>query len=72
MCHRDGLARVVRAQFAGEGYVRVANARHPGVQAPLGWVLSKAARDDLYRQMQTATQRACPLIFPSKAGKDCP
>jgi hypothetical protein len=32
-------------------FLRVANAPHPGVQAPLGWVLSASAREDLCREL---------------------
>lgn len=32
-------------------YLRVANSPHPGVQAPLGWVMSGSARDELCQEL---------------------
>lgn len=32
-------------------HVRILPRRHPGVEAPLGWVLSRESRDDLERQL---------------------
>ncbi|HET6354258.1 hypothetical protein [Streptomyces sp.] len=39
------------AAFGCRDYLRFANVRGPGAQAPLGWVMSLTARADLNRQM---------------------
>jgi hypothetical protein len=61
------FAADVGAVFAADvgpvNYVRVANVRHPGIQAPLGWVLSTGAREDLKDQLDRESARARGLIF---------
>jgi len=37
--------------FGPTAYLRVSNAPHPGVQAPLGWALSDTARDELCQEL---------------------
>ena len=37
---------------ASDHFFQVATRAHPGAKAPLGWVLSKAARDDLRDQLE--------------------
>jgi hypothetical protein len=37
--------------FGKDAFLRVANAPHPGVQAPTGWVLSASAREDLCQEL---------------------
>jgi hypothetical protein len=48
--------------FGSGNYARVANIRRPGVQAPLGWVLSSGARQDLEAQLARATASAHRLL----------
>ncbi len=48
--------------FGTGNYARVANIRRPGVQAPLGWVLSSGARQDLEVQLTRATTPAASLF----------
>ena len=39
--------------FGTGAYLQIAPAPHPGVEAPLGWVMSDSARDDLCHQLHT-------------------
>jgi hypothetical protein len=41
------------ATFGSAAFFRIANAPHPGVQAPLGWVMSDSARDQLCDELST-------------------
>lgn len=41
--------------FGKNALLRVANAPHPGVQAPTGWVLSASAREDLCQELVRVT-----------------
>lgn len=53
--------------FGPSYVVRLANHPQPGVQAPLGWVLSSAAMTDLKRQARAAATQArkvLPLVVP--------
>jgi hypothetical protein len=38
-------------QPLGQRYARLSLFAHPGVQAPLGWLLSDAAVDDIQQQL---------------------
>jgi hypothetical protein len=42
-------------------YLRVAPQAHPGIQAPLGWSLSSASRDDMKQQL-ASTRNQCSLL----------
>ncbi|MCZ4097937.1 hypothetical protein C8250_006985 [Streptomyces sp. So13.3] len=51
---KDANARQrVYEAFGCRNYLRFANVRGPGAQAPLGWVMSLTARADLDRQLKT-------------------
>jgi hypothetical protein len=39
-------------------YARITTRTHPGVEAPLGWSLSRASIEDLRLQLQTAENTA--------------
>ncbi|MFD3400090.1 hypothetical protein ACFWUU_05425 [Kribbella sp. NPDC058693] len=41
--------------FGSRSFFRIANAPHPGVQAPLGWAMSDTARDELCRELDVVT-----------------
>jgi hypothetical protein len=56
--------------FGSAGYLQVAPAPHPGVEAPLGWVMSDSARDDLCQQLQTVDLRR--LASAAGAGSPAP
>ncbi len=46
-----GLSARIEGEPLGDRFVRLSLFAHPGVQAPLGWLLSDAAVDDIQRQL---------------------
>jgi hypothetical protein len=48
---RQRSYKVFGDTLGGDRLWRIADAPHPGVQAPLGWVLSASARDDLCHEL---------------------
>lgn len=48
----SGAIQRAYQEFGAGSVLTVANAPHPGVEAPLGWVLSGAARDDLCAELR--------------------
>lgn len=54
------LQRAYQA-FGPKYVVTVENAAHPGVQAPLGWVMSGSSRDDLCTELHRVLEESGPV-----------
>ncbi|GAA2633550.1 hypothetical protein [Paractinoplanes durhamensis] len=65
-----GQVRVGTNQCGNSRVFRVAPNEHPGVEAPLGWVLSAASQADLRQELRTqvATGEPCKAVTDAAAG----
>jgi hypothetical protein len=59
---------------ASDHFFQIATRAHPGAKAPLGWVLSKAARDDLRDQLEVNRAEILRLrrVLDGRAALTCP
>ena len=59
---------------ASDHFFQIATRAHPGAKAPLGWVLSKAARDDLRDQLEVNRAEILRLrrVLDGRAARTCP
>lgn len=56
------LQRAYQA-FSPSRVITIENAAHPGVQAPLGWVMSGSSRDDLCAELDRVLDQSGPVAY---------